>query len=314
MPRRGSRRGFPTWEDALQQYLCFKQAQGLKQSTVRSHAEVISLFFKRHPYAWEGGSKLKKAVYAFLGEKIKPATYNIRLAYLSSFFKWCLREGIFTENPVEGFKKRKAEGRIVSLDIDTLRRLVNLPDRSTFTGLRDYALILLTLDTGIRPSEAFSLLPEDINLRSLEVYVRADNAKTRISRTLPISPATAEAIKQLLQARHPAWGDGVPVFCTQDGTPLNRYTWSDRLEIYSKRLGVKIRPYDLRHAFALWFLRNGGHALALQRTLGHRDLTMTKVYVALTQQDLKEQHDLASPVNAILPRRHRVRKIPPERR
>jgi site-specific recombinase XerD len=299
-----------TWEEALGQYLSFKQAEGLRPITVKGHRQVVTLFFKRHPEAWEGGSSLKAAVYAFFGEKVKPATYNIRLAYLSSFFKWCVKEGIFPENPLAGFKRRKAEGRVVNLEAATLQQLIALPDKKTFAGLRDYALILLTLDTGIRPKEAFSLLPGDVNLRSLEVYVRSDVAKTKVSRTLPVSHATAEAIQSLLRARHPAWKDTVPVFCTQDGTPLNRHTWNDRLEAYSKQLGVRIRPYDLRHAFALHFLRSGGNALALQRTLGHTDLAMTKRYVALTQQDLREQHALASPLNVLLPRRKRVRKLP----
>ena len=79
--------------------------------------------------------------------------------------------------------------------------------------------------------------------------------------------------------------------------------------MYAKRMGVKIRPYDLRHTFALQFLRNGGHALALQKMLGHADLTMTKRYVALAQQDIREQHAFASPLNTLLPKKHRVRTV-----
>ena len=145
-----------TWEEALQQYLLYKQAEGLRPITVKGHRDVISLFFKRHPEAWEG--KLKQAVYAFFGENVKPATYNIRRNYLRQFFAWCVREGIFPENPLEGLRKRKDEGRVVSLDAATLQQLITLPCKTTFSGLRDYALILLTLDTGIRPKEAFSLL------------------------------------------------------------------------------------------------------------------------------------------------------------
>lgn len=81
------------------------------------------------------------------------------------------------------------------------------------------------------------------------------------------------------------------------------------MEKYSKMLGVKMLPYDLRHAFALQFLRNGGHTLALQRTMGYTDLTMTKRYVALTQQDIREQHTLASPLNTFLSQKNRVRKV-----
>jgi site-specific recombinase XerD len=243
-----------------------------------------------------------------MAQQAKPAHYNLKLVYLKAFFNWCLQEGIISENPLLQFKKRKDEGRVVNLATDVLSQLIALPDKNTFTGLRDYALLLLTLDTGIRPKEAFYLLPTDINLHALEVYVRAENAKTRISRTLPVMPVSAKVLRELISARHPSWDNSMPVFCTQDGIVLNRYSWRSRMEGYSKRLGVKIRPYDLRHAFALQFLRNGGNALVLQRILGHSDLTMTRRYVALTQDDLKEQHALASPLNVLVPQRQRVRK------
>ena len=50
--------------------------------------------------------------------------------------------------------------------------------------------------------------------------------------------------------------------------------------------GVSLRPYDLLHAFALNFLRNGGNVFALQRIMGHSNLNMTKRYSALTQNDI----------------------------
>ena len=46
--------------------------------------------------------------------------------------------------------------------------------------------------------------------------VRAEVAKTRTRRTLPISPTTAKATSKLLSVRHPEWENAVPVFCSQD--------------------------------------------------------------------------------------------------
>ncbi|RYD05022.1 hypothetical protein N752_11705 [Desulforamulus aquiferis] len=106
-----------------------------------------------------------------------------------------------------------------------MQQLLTLPNQKTFSGLRDFALIMLTLDTGIRPKEAFSLLESDINLKNYSVEVRAQIAKTRVSRSLPILPATAQVIKKLLSARHPDWNNNVPVFSTADGTFLNACTW-----------------------------------------------------------------------------------------
>ena len=297
-----------TWQEALQQFMFWKQAEGKSERTLLDYHCSISLFFKRFPQAYRQ-ELLKTSAFEHMSQPVKPATYNLRLIYLKTFFIWCIKEGIFTENPLEGFKKRKDEGRTVNLDNDTLINLISLPDKRTFSGLRDYTLILLTLDTGIRPGEAYNLLKDDINFKSLEVYIRQEVSKTRTSRTLIISPITANTMRELMQSRHVSWKNNVPLLCTFEGNKLNAFTWGDRLEMYSKKLGVKIRPYDLRHAFALEFIRNGGNALALQRTLGHTDLTMTKRYVALTQQDLREQHTLASPLNKLLPQRHRIRKI-----
>lgn len=52
-----------------------------------------------------------------------------------------------------------------------------MPDQSTFVGMRDYTLILLTLDTGIRPSEALGLLPDNLNLMTGSIYIPAAKAK-----------------------------------------------------------------------------------------------------------------------------------------
>ncbi len=297
-----------SWEEALDLFLLWKEAEGRSATTLEDYRRTVSIFFRRYPGAWEGGQKLKEAVLSHFSQKVKPATYNIRLTYLKAFFAWCVREGLLEENPLEGFKRRKDGGRVVSLDPETLRRLLALPDTSTFAGLRDYCLMLLTLDTGIRPKEAFSLLPGDLNLRALEVRVLPEAAKTRAGRTLFISPATAEALRRLLQARHPSWPDSTPVFCTAEGRPMNRHAWAERMEAYSERLGVKVRPYDLRHAFAVNFLKGGGHAFALQKLLGHSDLSMTRRYVALTQEDLRAEHARASPLSVVLPQRHRVRR------
>lgn len=79
-------------------------------------------------------------------DSIKPATNNNRLVYLLTFFKWCVEQGVLSDNPVNGFKKRKDEGRIVRIDETVLSDLLKLPDQSSYAGLRDYALLLIFLD------------------------------------------------------------------------------------------------------------------------------------------------------------------------
>lgn len=289
------------WTDALTEFLELKHVQGLSKQTKSDYTRTVTLLFKRYPDAWESDEKLKLAAYDHLSQDIMPATFNNRLTYLRTFFKWCVESGKIGANPLVNIKKRKAESRIVSIEKKVLRDLLSAPDQSTFVGLRDYTLMILTLDTGIRPKEALSLLPCDFNADAREVYVAAKIAKTRVSRTLPISLATIRAIRKLLNVRSPEWGADVPVFCSWEGKPLNRHTWGDRMEYYSDMIGKKIRPYDLRHVFALEFIRNGANAFAVQKALGHTTMEVTRGYIALANQDLKAAHEMASPLNTLLP-------------
>lgn len=296
----------PSWDSALRCFLLFKRAEGASPRTLLDYQKHITQFFNRFPSGLSNPA-LRACLLQYLAEPISPATYNLRLVYLRAFFLWCVEEGCLAADPTNRLKRRKASARIVQLDLTVLKKLLELPDRETFAGLRDYALFLLTLDCGIRPGEALSLLVNDVNLLACQVTIRAENAKTRVSRTLPLSQVTTLAIGELVKSRHPRWSEEAPLFCSVSGRFLGD-EWSRRVADYGKILGIRLRAYDLRHAFALNYLRNGADAFTLQKTLGHRDMAMTRRYVALTDRDLEKVHRTASPVQALVPERHVVRK------
>ncbi|MGR6760896.1 tyrosine-type recombinase/integrase [Paenibacillus sp. T2-29] len=288
------------WRQLLTEFLAHKKLEdGVGDYTLHDYDRTVKLLFKRFPNAWETEQALRDAVMEHLAEDIAPPTFNNRLVYLRTFFNYCIREGELSTNPLASVKKRKTENRAVAVEVDVLNALLAAPNQSTFVGLRDYTLILLTLDTGIRPSEGTKLIPQDFNASLREIYVPAKVAKGRVARTLPISETTTKALRKLISVRAPEWGDDVPIFCSYEGRPLNRHTWGDRMEIYCKKIGTHIRPYDLRHVFALEFLRNGANAFAAQRALGHATMEMTRRYVALVNDDLKTEHAKASPVDRL---------------
>ncbi|WP_298198019.1 hypothetical protein [Desulfosporosinus sp.] len=66
-----------------------------------------------------------------------------------AFYKWAVEQMYIDVNPLKSLSKRRAEPRIVHLESDTIARLVEIPNTSTYAGLRDKALIFLTLDTGV---------------------------------------------------------------------------------------------------------------------------------------------------------------------
>ncbi len=241
-----------SWEDALEAFLTFKQAQGLRPRSIADYRETITQFFKTYPDVW--ASDCKPSLLRWLAEAKSPATYSLRFINLRAIFKWCMGQGWVKNNPLDGLSRRRAPGKARLIEIDSLRLLLRQPNPKTFVGLRDYSLILLTLDTGMRPGEALSLLPIDVNMTSREAHIRPEIAKTGLPRTLPFSPSTAQSLARLLAVRHPLWEDDAPVFCSQDGNALRVNSWYQRIKKYSDNCSLNLKPYDLRHAFATIFL------------------------------------------------------------
>lgn len=291
-----------SWLDVVAEFLAVKSAEGRAPRTLRDYEAHLRRFLAVRPEGMNTEEELRKAVLDFFRERAEkaPATFNLALEYLRAFFSWCVQEGHLTANPARGIRKRKDEGKPRAVDAETLRRLLTLPDRATWAGLRDFTLFLFLLDTGTRPGEALGLRAEDFDLGRAEVTIPREAAKTRQGRTLPLSPTTVKAVKGLLAARHSEWGPEVPVFSSENGTRLAESHLGHRLQGYSAKLGVRVRPYDLRHSFALGFLRAGGDVFALRLMLGHAGLQMTQRYLALTTGDLAEAHRKVSPLKGLL--------------
>ena len=294
------------WEDYLEFFILRKKAEGSAAGTIKGYVQVVSQFFSSYPHALESYDTIRHSTLQYFARKTAKATHNIRRAYLKAFFDYLEREGVIEKNPID-FPRMKDEGRARNVPPEVLKMLLDAPNRKTYAGLRDYTMILFILDTGVRPGEALQLLPEDFNLNSHEVTIRAEIAKTRKKRTLPLSPLTASSIRLLMRARPREWWDNTPLFCSEGGKPMLESSLTHRFKKYSAKIGYKVTPYDLRHSFALLYLRNGGNIFALQRTMGHADLNMTKRYLALTQEDLRAEHQKSSPINQLVEKR--VRRV-----
>jgi site-specific recombinase XerD len=299
-----------SWEEVLEEFILVKKTEGRAWRTINDYRSNIKHFFSQYPQAWKNEGEQRNCLLQHLNRGVGAVAYNLNVGYIKVFLDYCVEYGIFQENIAATFKKRRTTSRIVNIPTEILKQLIEQPDQKSYAGYRDYCLILLTLDCGIRPNEALTLLPRDINLKGKEIHIRAENAKTRVARTLPISEHTTKALQKLIESRPDDWDDSTaPVFCNWSGQPLHVPSWRWRLVHYGMKLDHKISPYDLRHSFALNFLRNGGNVFALQRIMGHADLSMTKRYIALTEGDIRGQHDIASPVNGFMKTEKRAIKM-----
>ena len=298
-------------EDIVPQFILFKQASGLSDRTIKDYRKMLKLFFLRFPDALDYP---RERTLQFLSTYKHPGSYNINFAYLKVFWDWTQAEGFFKgdRHPLDGLHKRKPRGRIVQLEEREVASLLSQPDKSRFTGFRDYCLMCLQLDTAIRPGEALQLMPEDFSADRKEIIVRAEVAKTRTQRVLPLSDVTVKGLMKMIMIRPSSWKDA-PLFSTETGTPFEVASWSRRVKSYGKKAGLDITAYSLRHAAALQLLRKGADAFCVQNILGHATMQMTKHYLALTLEDTRKGHNNAGVLLSVLGQegqeRQRVRKI-----
>ena len=146
---------------------------------------------------------------------------------------------------------------------DNIKAVIDLIDLKTYTGLRDYAIILLMLDCGIKPCEAFKVEVNDIDFKNETLTIRKETAKTRTERVLPLSMTMLDLLQRVAKVKPADWKNNL-IFCSCDGLQMHAIMFDERLAYYSRKANVKIRPYDLKHSFAIMYLRNSGNAFTLQ--------------------------------------------------
>ncbi len=156
--------------------------------------------------------------------------------------------------------------------------------------LRTHLIMLFLFDVGARISEVLSLCADAIDFDNLLVRLDGKGGKTRIV------PFSAELRKRLVRYIADAPGNRL-VFITRTGTKLGRRNVLRNVKTLCRKVGFEPPARTLhaaRHSYASNYLRRGGNAIALQRTLGHADLATTQRYCHLAVADLQAVHERLS--------------------
>ncbi|HEY2201572.1 MAG TPA: tyrosine-type recombinase/integrase [Solirubrobacteraceae bacterium] len=225
-----------------------------------------------------------------------PRTRNARLAAIHSLYKYAaLRhpEHLQTIGRVLAipFKRHQQPG-LNYLNLDEIKALLAAPDRATWLGRRDHALILLTVQTGVRVTELVTLTLGDVQLGTA-AHIKVV-AKGRKLRTATLTRETVAVLRQWLKERHGQPDD--PLFPTRQGRPLTRYGVGILLAKHTATAASncpslktkRVTPHTLRHTNAM-LLRAGKIDIAtIALWLGHESIKTTYIYQQ-TDPALKEQ-------------------------
>ena len=244
----------------LETYVNLKKAEGRAERTIEDYVYHVKRFFNRFPSCLVDYETFQLSVFKYMAEDgVRNATYNnLRRRYLKAFFQWAIRWGYVPfGNPFVELPEKKYQEKIINIPDEILKKLLDMANRETFTGLRDFTLIFLQLDTGIRPGEALQLIPSDIDLRQAEVRVRAEVAKTREARTMPLSPALMQSLTELMSILEQNFEqyETMPVFCSWEGTSLSNDFWAKRMKKYYSRR-ITDYPQDINTVFIETYVCN----------------------------------------------------------
>lgn len=223
-----------------------------------------------------------------LEQGISPSTLNREHAYLRSVFNELIRLGLWSrDNPLKNMRQFKIQERELSyLTLDEIDSLLTSLQEAT----NPHVLLItkICLATGARWGEA-----EGLGITQVRdgVIQYANETKSKKARALPIS----EALVAEIHDHHKKYGDGHRIFGSAHSA------FRSGLQRASITLPKGQLAHVLRHTFASHYMIGGGNILALQRALGHANLTMTMRYAHLAPDHLQDVRTL-NPLMALTQR------------
>jgi len=211
-------------------------------------------------------------------------------------FNWLIAEGLLEKSPMVNIRppriaKRKRNG----FSSEDISNLLFLTSGNKFLEMRNRAMVLVLLDTGIRLSELANIQLKDIDFNRETIKILGKGNKERIVRA---GKKTRKALIVYLLSRN----DNHPcLWVTEERKPMTRYGVQSTIRALCRRAEItdaKPGPHTFRHTAAISYLRNGGDIMTLKNMLGHSKLDMVKEYLSgLEDEDMFAVHRKVSPVD-----------------
>jgi integrase/recombinase XerD len=214
-------------------------------------------------------------------------TRNARLAAIRSFFRYaalCHPEHADLISRVLAIPAKRAQrNELCYLSQPEADAVLAAPDRDTWTGRRDHALLDAAIDTGLRVSELAGLRNRDVELGT-GAHLNC-LGKGRKRRRTPLRKQTAAVLAVWMQER--GGGPGDPLFPTRRGTQLSRGAVGRLVARHAATAtsrcpslrAKRITPHVLRHSCAMSLLAQGVDTAVIALWLGHERVETTQIYV-----------------------------------
>ncbi|MFC1914716.1 tyrosine-type recombinase/integrase [Chloroflexota bacterium] len=281
-----------SYQYRLSSFMWFCQAKGYPDEPEKLTSYAIRQFLwylASEKNRWGGRSISAR-------EPASAATVNLYYRVLNSFFNWLKQEDLISENPMDKIKTPKFEKKVIqALTPKEVKALLDQCSAKSTLSVRNRAILMMLLDTGLRVSELVNLKLDDVDMKTGSVMVV--NGKGGKQRIVRIGIKAQKTLWRYITI----WrrGGNEMLFLNRCGDPLD----IRGVTLMVRRIGQKARVnsvhvHRLRHTFAISFLRAGGDVFSLQYLLGHSTLQMTQRYLqSLNADDAMNAHRRFSPMD-----------------
>ncbi len=317
--------------DIIFDYLDFCNYKNLSKKTIKSYSQTLLLFSKyleeekqitdirkvdknvleeyltftkeRGKYSYTSSIDTLNKNYmdmrSDINKPISNSTLNSYLRNIKAFFTYLVSNNIVKNSNIHECKfikvERKAKEQLTDAEFN---KLIKSMDCTKYSEFRDYTIIQLIFDTGMRISETLSLTINDVDILRKTILIPAEINKSKKDRVVFYSDKMSKIFQRWVKFKD-NYVENELLFPTQRNTILSTTNFERNFKIYLKRsrINKNITPHGLRNNFARRCLMSGMPLIILSKILGHSSVTVTEsAYLDLQNEDLRRKYKNYSPL------------------
>lgn len=283
------------FDTLFDEFILEKKCSQKSPATIKFYKECYERFKRECDLSKLNQQTIYKWIEFLQDIGVTTPSINHYLRGIRAFFYYCMDKSFIDKFQISLLSCQEEKLKMVS-DEDLSRLLVKPSGNSKFREYRTYTIICFIMATGARALTICNIKKEDIDWINKEITFR--HLKNKSLAIIPLSKSLDSILKLYINT----WEiKSEFLFPDYHGNQLSTNGLALGIRTYCKKRNCKsYGPHAFRHTFAMHWIKNNGSAFTLQKMLTHSDLTMTRKYVRLFGNDLKENFDSYSPLDSYI--------------
>lgn len=302
-----------TLSEAFEMFVLEKEVNNISSDTIRNYKMSFDKFCEQlelNPDEVEikkiDVNTINKWKAIMKKQEIRISSVNHYLRDMRAFLNWAMNDDrCLIEEPFKITMVKGQEELPKDYDENEIKLLLKKPRKNdTFGQWRNWVITNWILATGNREATICNIKIDDINFQKKEIVL--NRTKNKEVQVIPLSAELERALKEYIAL----WDIDKWLFPSISGTKLTTNALRKSYTVYCKSRNVShSNLHGLRHTFAGYWIKNNGDVFKLQQLLGHKTLEMTRHYVKIYGEDLKEDYNKYSPLDTVKRKERRTREI-----